>query len=55
MPQLNPNPWFSIMIMSWLTFSLILQPKMLSFTPTNTPTNKAPTTTKNNPWIWPWS
>nr|YP_009338009.1 ATP synthase F0 subunit 8 [Amazona aestiva]AAP32387.1 ATP synthase 8 [Amazona ochrocephala nattereri]AAP32395.1 ATP synthase 8 [Amazona ochrocephala xantholaema]ABE41907.1 ATP synthase subunit 8 [Amazona aestiva aestiva]ABE41893.1 ATP synthase subunit 8 [Amazona ochrocephala xantholaema]ABE41909.1 ATP synthase subunit 8 [Amazona ochrocephala xantholaema] len=55
MPQLNPNPWFSIMIMSWLTFSLILQPKMLSFTSTNTPTNKTPTTTKNKPWIWPWS
>nr|AAP32416.1 ATP synthase 8 [Amazona amazonica] len=55
MPQLNPNPWFSIMIMSWLTFSLILQPKMLSFTPTNTPTNKTPTTMKNKPWTWPWS
>nr|QHB74365.1 ATP synthase F0 subunit 8 [Lorius chlorocercus] len=55
MPQLNPNPWFSIMIMSWLTFSLIIQPKVLSFTPTNPPTNKTPTTTKNNPWTWPWS
>nr|USH58394.1 ATP synthase F0 subunit 8 [Cyclopsitta melanogenia] len=54
MPQLNPNPWFSIMIMSWLTFSLIIQPKMLSFTPTNLPTNKTLMTTKNNPWIWPW-
>nr|YP_009164732.1 ATP synthase F0 subunit 8 [Psittrichas fulgidus]AJG35703.1 ATP synthase F0 subunit 8 [Psittrichas fulgidus] len=55
MPQLNPNPWFSIMIMSWLTFSLLIQPKVLAFTPTNTPLNKTPTTTKNNPWTWPWS
>nr|YP_007183115.1 ATP synthase F0 subunit 8 [Neophema chrysogaster]AFN22134.1 ATP synthase F0 subunit 8 [Neophema chrysogaster] len=55
MPQLNPNPWFSIMIMTWLTFSLIIQPKTLSFTPTNTPTNKTPSITKNHPWVWPWS
>nr|YP_009652712.1 ATP synthase F0 subunit 8 [Psittacula eupatria]QCG69042.1 ATP synthase F0 subunit 8 [Psittacula eupatria] len=55
MPQLNPNPWFSIMIMSWLTFSLIIQPKILAFTPTNSPINKMLTTTKNNPWTWPWS
>nr|ADL09114.1 ATP synthase F0 subunit 8 [Forpus modestus] len=55
MPQLNPNPWFSIMIMSWITFSLILQPKTLTFTLTNPPANKKPTPTKNTPWIWPWS
>nr|AVG72819.1 ATP synthase F0 subunit 8 [Poicephalus rufiventris] len=54
MPQLNPNPWFSIMIMSWLTFSLIIQPKVLAFTPTNPPANKAPATPKNSPWTWPW-
>nr|YP_009164656.1 ATP synthase F0 subunit 8 [Eclectus roratus]AJG35627.1 ATP synthase F0 subunit 8 [Eclectus roratus] len=53
MPQLNPSPWFPIMIMSWLTFSLIIQPKILSFTPTNLPTKTTPTT-KNNPWPWPW-
>nr|YP_007624596.1 ATP synthase F0 subunit 8 [Calyptorhynchus lathami]AEA36009.1 ATP synthase F0 subunit 8 [Calyptorhynchus lathami] len=55
MPQLNPNPWLSIMITSWLTFILIIQPKVLSFTPTNLPTNKTLTTIKINPWIWPWS
>nr|YP_009164643.1 ATP synthase F0 subunit 8 [Coracopsis vasa]AJG35614.1 ATP synthase F0 subunit 8 [Coracopsis vasa] len=55
MPQLNPSPWFSIMIMSWLTFSLIIQPKMLSFIATNLPINKTPTPTKNNLWAWPWS
>nr|YP_010230728.1 ATP synthase F0 subunit 8 [Cacatua alba]QSV10405.1 ATP synthase F0 subunit 8 [Cacatua alba] len=55
MPQLNPNPWLSIMIMTWLTLSLIIQPKMLPFTPTNPPTNKTTLTTKTNPWTWPWS
>nr|YP_009990978.1 ATP synthase F0 subunit 8 [Psophia crepitans]QBP33618.1 ATP synthase F0 subunit 8 [Psophia crepitans]QNN84370.1 ATP synthase F0 subunit 8 [Psophia crepitans] len=55
MPQLNPNPWFFIMLMSWLTFSLITQPKLLPFTHTNHPTNKPSTTTKITPWIWPWT
>nr|YP_009352193.1 ATP synthase F0 subunit 8 [Haematopus ostralegus]AQX44458.1 ATP synthase F0 subunit 8 [Haematopus ostralegus]QKY75006.1 ATP synthase F0 subunit 8 [Haematopus ostralegus] len=54
MPQLNPNPWFLIMLASWLTFSFIIQPKLLSFTNTNTPSNKTPTT-KTTPWTWPWT
>nr|QOD97667.1 ATP synthase F0 subunit 8 [Locustella ochotensis] len=54
MPQLNPNPWFFIMLISWLTFSLIIQPKLLSFVSTNPPSNK--TMTQNiTPWTWPWT
>nr|YP_010265281.1 ATP synthase F0 subunit 8 [Calidris subminuta]UIP57033.1 ATP synthase F0 subunit 8 [Calidris subminuta] len=55
MPQLNPNPWFFIMLMSWLTYSLIIQPKILSLTPTNTPSNKTSPTTKTTSWTWPWT
>nr|YP_009240954.1 ATP synthase F0 subunit 8 [Phalacrocorax brasilianus]AMK01658.1 ATP synthase subunit 8 [Phalacrocorax brasilianus] len=55
MPQLNPNPWFFILLTSWLTFSLLIQPKLLSFTTTNSPSNKTMTTNKNNPWTWPWT
>nr|AAL92819.1 ATPase subunit 8 [Eulampis holosericeus]AAL92821.1 ATPase subunit 8 [Eulampis holosericeus]AAL92823.1 ATPase subunit 8 [Eulampis holosericeus]AAL92827.1 ATPase subunit 8 [Eulampis holosericeus]AAL92833.1 ATPase subunit 8 [Eulampis holosericeus] len=55
MPQLNPNPWLFIMIMSWLTFSLIIQPKLLSFTPTNTPSEKTSTLMKTSSWPWPWT
>nr|ABD58883.1 ATP synthase F0 subunit 8 [Nycticryphes semicollaris]QOD97692.1 ATP synthase F0 subunit 8 [Nycticryphes semicollaris] len=55
MPQLNPNPWFSIMLMSWLTFSLLIQPKLLMLTTTNTPSNKTLTNTKTNSWPWPWT
>nr|AEF01329.1 ATPase subunit 8 [Adelomyia melanogenys] len=55
MPQLNQNPWLFIMILSWLTFSLIIQPKLLSFTPTNTPSEKTSTSTKTHPWPWPWT
>nr|BCD55496.1 ATP synthase subunit 8 [Scolopax mira] len=55
MPQLNPNPWFSIMLLSWLTFLLLIQPKLLSLTTTNTPSNKTSSTTKTTPWAWPWT
>nr|YP_009944770.1 ATP synthase F0 subunit 8 [Pitta sordida]QOD96359.1 ATP synthase F0 subunit 8 [Pitta sordida] len=55
MPQLNPNPWFLIMLLSWLTFSTILQPKLLSFTPTNPPSTKTTTTPKHPSWNWPWT
>nr|BCD55613.1 ATP synthase subunit 8 [Oceanodroma tristrami] len=55
MPQLNPNPWFFIMALSWLTFSLIIQPKLLALTSTNSPSNKMPTTSKTTPWTWPWT
>nr|YP_007624427.1 ATP synthase F0 subunit 8 [Antigone rubicunda]ACN53726.1 ATP synthase F0 subunit 8 [Antigone rubicunda] len=56
MPQLNPNPWFLIMLTSWLIFSLIIQPKLLPFTPTNSPSNlpTSTTITKTMPWTWPW-
>nr|QNS38358.1 ATP synthase F0 subunit 8 [Tricholaema leucomelas] len=55
MPQLNPNPWFSVMLMSWLTFSLLIQPKLLKFTSTGTPSNKTMSITKTSPWSWPWT
>nr|YP_002364459.1 ATP synthase F0 subunit 8 [Geococcyx californianus]ABY82533.1 ATP synthase subunit 8 [Geococcyx californianus]ADM26355.1 ATP synthase F0 subunit 8 [Geococcyx californianus]QOD97516.1 ATP synthase F0 subunit 8 [Geococcyx californianus] len=54
MPQLNPNPWLFIMMMTWLTFLLIIQPKLLSFTTTNIPP-KLTTSTKTAPWTWPWT
>nr|YP_002456314.1 ATP synthase F0 subunit 8 [Accipiter gentilis]QHI42530.1 ATP synthase F0 subunit 8 [Accipiter gentilis]BAE44356.1 F0-ATP synthase subunit 8 [Accipiter gentilis fujiyamae]BAH03685.1 ATP synthase subunit 8 [Accipiter gentilis] len=55
MPQLNPNPWFPIMLLSWLTFTLIIQPKTLSFTSTNAPSNKLTSPTPTSSWNWPWT
>nr|QBH75468.1 ATP synthase F0 subunit 8 [Aquila audax]UBQ34067.1 ATP synthase F0 subunit 8 [Aquila audax] len=55
MPQLNPAPWLSIMLASWLTLTLIIQPKLLPFTPTNILSNKPITTINLSPWNWPWS
>nr|ABY26849.1 ATP synthase subunit 8 [Nyctibius grandis] len=55
MPQLNPSPWFPMMLTSWLIFSLMIQPKLLTFTPTNVPTSTTPMTTKITSWTWPWT
>nr|YP_009724994.1 ATP synthase F0 subunit 8 [Phylloscopus borealis]QBS16224.1 ATP synthase F0 subunit 8 [Phylloscopus borealis]WJJ67669.1 ATP synthase F0 subunit 8 [Phylloscopus borealis] len=55
MPQLNPNPWFFIMLITWLTFSCLIQPKLLTFVSTNPPSSKAPTTLSTTPWTWPWT
>nr|YP_009104468.1 ATP synthase F0 subunit 8 [Heliornis fulica]AHA13334.1 ATP synthase F0 subunit 8 [Heliornis fulica]QOD97617.1 ATP synthase F0 subunit 8 [Heliornis fulica] len=55
MPQLNPNPWFMIMILSWLTLSLIMQPKLLSFLSPNPLHTKQITAHKTQPWTWPWT
>nr|AAF37126.1 ATPase subunit 8 [Quiscalus lugubris]AAF37128.1 ATPase subunit 8 [Quiscalus lugubris]AAF37130.1 ATPase subunit 8 [Quiscalus lugubris]AXU25900.1 ATPase subunit 8 [Quiscalus lugubris]AXU25904.1 ATPase subunit 8 [Quiscalus lugubris] len=55
MPQLNPNPWFFIMLTSWLTFSLIIQPKILSFVSMNPPSKNPPVAPSTTPWTWPWT
>nr|ABU68937.1 ATP synthase subunit 8 [Alcedo quadribrachys] len=55
MPQLNPNPWFFIMLLSWLTFSFIIQPKIMTFISTNSPISKTHMPTKTTPWTWPWT
>nr|YP_009504834.1 ATP synthase F0 subunit 8 [Bubo scandiacus]AWM99549.1 ATP synthase F0 subunit 8 [Bubo scandiacus] len=55
MPQLNPAPWFYTMLTTWLVLSLIIQPKLLSFTSTNPPSHKTLVSTKATPWTWPWT
>nr|AUR26996.1 ATP synthase F0 subunit 8 [Lalage tricolor] len=55
MPQLNPSPWLFIMLTSWMTYSMIIQPKILSLLSTNPPASKTPTTMSTTPWTWPWT
>nr|QOD97859.1 ATP synthase F0 subunit 8 [Glaucidium brasilianum] len=55
MPQLNPSPWLLIMLVSWYTFTIMMQPKISSFTLTALPSNKPLTTTNTTPWTWPWT
>nr|NP_112526.1 ATP synthase F0 subunit 8 [Caiman crocodilus]CAC36947.1 ATP synthase F0 subunit 8 [Caiman crocodilus] len=53
MPQLNPEPWLVILLITWTFFTTILQPQTTSLIPTNDPlhmTYKPPKT-----WPWPWT
>nr|YP_003587425.1 ATP synthase F0 subunit 8 [Apalone ferox]ACO83388.1 ATPase subunit 8 [Apalone ferox]AEC04372.1 ATPase subunit 8 [Pelochelys cantorii]ARR28341.1 ATPase subunit 8 [Apalone ferox] len=53
MPQLNPNPWLSILLITWLTYITIYQPKITSFLQTNSITHNYKHS-NTNPWNWPW-
>nr|YP_009116515.1 ATP synthase F0 subunit 8 [Lagocephalus suezensis]AJD83422.1 ATP synthase F0 subunit 8 [Lagocephalus suezensis] len=54
MPQLNPAPWFAIMVFSWLVFLTVLPPKIMSHTFPNEPTPQSVKAPKTKSWIWPW-
>nr|ADW93342.1 ATPase 8 [Brachymeles boulengeri boulengeri] len=55
MPQLNPSPWFFILLLSWTILLLIFKTKTLMSTPHNNPTLTDLTTTHMTPWNWPWT
>nr|YP_097015.1 ATP synthase F0 subunit 8 [Oedipina poelzi]AAU20439.1 ATP synthase F0 subunit 8 [Oedipina poelzi] len=53
MPQLNPRPWFFILVLSWLIYLMVIQ-----LTKNLNMLNEL--TSKNNmymtqPWYWPWT
>nr|UAM92674.1 ATP synthase F0 subunit 8 [Monopterus albus] len=54
MPQLNPAPWFYILIFSWLVFILIIPHKVVAHTYPNPPTSKTTENPKTESWSWPW-
>nr|AEL33263.1 ATPase8 [Semaprochilodus kneri]AEL33266.1 ATPase8 [Semaprochilodus insignis] len=54
MPQLNPAPWFAILVFSWLVFLTIIPSKVLKHTFTNEPTALSTEKPKTDPWNWPW-
>nr|UBD07281.1 ATP synthase F0 subunit 8 [Synapturanus sp. AF238] len=53
MPQLIPDPWFSIFIMSWFTLAILPTSKILQHLIPNTPSSKHFIPQHNN-WTWPW-
>nr|YP_010154907.1 ATP synthase F0 subunit 8 [Glossogobius aureus]QQX28250.1 ATP synthase F0 subunit 8 [Glossogobius aureus] len=55
MPQLNPAPWFPILILSWLVFLILVKPKVLSHTFPNEPAAQSSQAPKTEPWTWPWT
>uniref|UniRef100_I2CM72 ATP synthase complex subunit 8 n=2 Tax=Triportheus TaxID=42553 RepID=I2CM72_9TELE len=54
MPQLNPAPWFAILIFSWLVFLTIIPSKVLKHTFNNEPKALSTAKPKTEPWNWPW-
>nr|BAW88513.1 ATPase subunit 8 [Amblypharyngodon chulabhornae] len=54
MPQLNPLPWFSIMLFSWFILIVFMPTKVLSHVQ---PNDFIPMNAKlynNLNWNWPW-
>nr|YP_659542.1 ATP synthase F0 subunit 8 [Squalogadus modificatus]BAE96375.1 ATPase subunit 8 [Squalogadus modificatus] len=54
MPQLNPDPWFMIFILTWGIFLAVLPFKVMGHIFPNEPTPKSMMTPKTTPWNWPW-
>nr|YP_010271994.1 ATP synthase F0 subunit 8 [Platycephalus cultellatus]UEX92609.1 ATP synthase F0 subunit 8 [Platycephalus cultellatus]UKB88257.1 ATP synthase F0 subunit 8 [Platycephalus cultellatus]WRI15791.1 ATP synthase F0 subunit 8 [Platycephalus cultellatus] len=54
MPQLNPGPWFVILLCSWLVFLIIIPPKVVAFLCPNDPTCNKLKAIPSFPWHWPW-
>nr|AGN71293.1 ATP synthase F0 subunit 8 [Leptobrachella pelodytoides] len=54
MPQLNPNPWFYIMFLSWLIILVILPQKINSFKHLTDPFYHPSNLSNTKHWTWPW-
>nr|ADG95170.1 ATP synthase F0 subunit 8 [Polypterus bichir bichir]ADG95183.1 ATP synthase F0 subunit 8 [Polypterus bichir lapradei] len=54
MPQLNPDPWFTILIFTWAVFLTILPNKVTSHKTPNEPTTKDSSNLMTEIWSWPW-
>nr|YP_001650740.1 ATP synthase F0 subunit 8 [Macroramphosus scolopax]BAF75007.1 ATPase subunit 8 [Macroramphosus scolopax] len=54
MPQLDPSPWFAILVFSWVIFITIIPPKIMAHIFPNEPTSQSAEAPKTEPWNWPW-
>nr|WFG79878.1 ATP synthase F0 subunit 8 [Nemacheilidae gen. n. sp. p LD-2023]WFG79891.1 ATP synthase F0 subunit 8 [Nemacheilidae gen. n. sp. p LD-2023]WFG79904.1 ATP synthase F0 subunit 8 [Nemacheilidae gen. n. sp. p LD-2023]WFG79943.1 ATP synthase F0 subunit 8 [Nemacheilidae gen. n. sp. p LD-2023] len=54
MPQLNPAPWFAILVFSWLVFLTIIPAKVMNHISPNEPALLDSEKHKTEPWDWPW-
>nr|ABC72238.1 ATPase subunit 8 [Lythrurus ardens]ABC72256.1 ATPase subunit 8 [Lythrurus snelsoni]ABC72240.1 ATPase subunit 8 [Lythrurus ardens]ABC72242.1 ATPase subunit 8 [Lythrurus ardens]ABC72244.1 ATPase subunit 8 [Lythrurus ardens] len=54
MPQLNPNPWFAILVFSWFIFLTIIPTKVLGHLTPNEPAPMSEEKHKADSWNWPW-
>nr|AMD83860.1 ATPase subunit 8 [Schizolecis guntheri] len=54
MPQLNPAPWFAILMFSWLVFLTLVPNKVLNHTFTNELMPSSLQKLESGTWNWPW-
>nr|YP_009563807.1 ATP synthase F0 subunit 8 [Isopachys gyldenstolpei]QAX27900.1 ATP synthase F0 subunit 8 [Isopachys gyldenstolpei] len=54
MPQLNPAPWFFILLLSWAVVLMMFKTKVLLITPPTSPAAPTQTPQHTTPWNWPW-
>nr|AMD83782.1 ATPase subunit 8 [Hemipsilichthys nimius] len=54
MPQLNPTPWLTILVYSWLIFITVIPHKILNHTFTNELNPINPKKLESTTWNWPW-
>nr|ALD51162.1 ATP synthase F0 subunit 8 [Sander canadensis]ALD51175.1 ATP synthase F0 subunit 8 [Sander canadensis]QBY36370.1 ATP synthase F0 subunit 8 [Sander canadensis] len=54
MPQLNPAPWFAILVFTWLVFLTIIPTKVMAHTYPNEPTTQSTEKSRKEPWTWSW-
>nr|YP_008993068.1 ATP synthase F0 subunit 8 [Paraplagusia bilineata]AFB71251.1 ATP synthase subunit 8 [Paraplagusia bilineata] len=54
MPQLDPGPWLSIWLTSWLIFIFMMPSLIMLFQPYNSQTKGHNLKNTKNPWYWPW-
>nr|YP_003434094.1 ATP synthase F0 subunit 8 [Clinocottus analis]AAX77228.1 ATPase 8 [Clinocottus analis]ACO49626.1 ATP synthase F0 subunit 8 [Clinocottus analis] len=54
MPQLNPAPWFAILVFSWLVFLIVIPPKVMAHTFPNEPALQSADSLKTEAWPWSW-
>nr|YP_009472990.1 ATP synthase F0 subunit 8 [Scaphiopus holbrookii]ASV64476.1 ATP synthase F0 subunit 8 [Scaphiopus holbrookii] len=55
MPQLNPGPWFAILVFSWLILLVILPPKITKHNLLSNPSPQASKKPQTTYWTWPWT
>nr|YP_009528560.1 ATP synthase F0 subunit 8 [Oostethus manadensis]YP_009914973.1 ATP synthase F0 subunit 8 [Microphis deocata]AKG95375.1 ATP synthase F0 subunit 8 [Oostethus manadensis]QLF67684.1 ATP synthase F0 subunit 8 [Microphis deocata] len=54
MPQLNPSPWFVVLLFSWAVLMTIVPLKISNHKFPNTPTLTESKPAQNKFWPWPW-
>nr|BBG74465.1 ATPase subunits 8 [Bathytyphlops sewelli] len=54
MPQLNPAPWFAILVFSWLVLLVVIPPKVTGHIFPYEPAAQSAKKVKSDPWNWPW-